>query len=67
MRIEKAIHSAGNFLATPAEIQIQSSKDEVQTLDTLVHMSIEMIVPPPHVLMMGGGHRATAGKNHNFA
>ena len=37
---------------------------EVQPLDSLcggrVTVSIEMIVPPPHVLMMGGGHCANS-------
>ena len=37
---------------------------EVQPLDSLcggrVTVSIEMIVPPPHILMMGGGHCANS-------
>lgn len=37
---------------------------EVQPLDSLcggrVTVSIEVIIPPPHVLLMGGGHCATA-------
>ena len=37
---------------------------EVQPLDSLcggrVTVSIELIIPPPHVLMMGGGHCANS-------